>query len=115
MLRCTKWLPDVKIEKSCQTISGQPTGRVFTKLQRSSVPSLVHITACSVLLHKMAVRAMNRKILSSFHRSSYWWDFNGISHKLSLPSLDLHIASTLPIHNFGRSRVFVTKNPSISK
>jgi hypothetical protein len=34
-----------------------------------------------LLLHKMAVRALNRKILSSFHRSSYWWDFNETLHE----------------------------------
>jgi hypothetical protein len=29
----------------------------------------------------MAFRAINRKILSSLHRSSYWWDFNETSHE----------------------------------
>jgi hypothetical protein len=32
--------------------------------------------AHSASLHKMAVRAKNRKILSGLHRSNYWWDFN---------------------------------------
>jgi hypothetical protein len=51
----------------------------------------VLITACSALLHKMAVRAINRKILSSFHRSSYWWNYNVNSYEWSLPSLVVHI------------------------
>jgi hypothetical protein len=37
--------------------------------------------SASTLLHKMAARAKNRKILSGFHRSNYWWDFNETSHE----------------------------------
>jgi hypothetical protein len=57
-----------------RNIIDQTADEISTQIHRSSVPSLVvHITACSDLLHKMAVRAINRKILS------YWWDFNEIS------------------------------------
>jgi hypothetical protein len=56
LLLCTKWLPELKKEKSCPAYTGQTAGRIFTKIRRSSVPFLVvHITACSPLLHKIAV------------------------------------------------------------
>jgi hypothetical protein len=55
-------LPELKIEKSFSAITGQTVGGISTKIHTSSIPSLVvHITASSALLHKMAVRAINRK------------------------------------------------------
>jgi hypothetical protein len=62
------WLSQVK-----QLVGFQPnlTGVI------STIPSC----AGSASLYKMAFRAINRKILSSLHRSSYWWDFNETSHE----------------------------------
>jgi hypothetical protein len=45
--------------------------------------------ACSALLHIMAARAKNRKILSD---SNYCWDFNQTLQEISVPSLVVHIA-----------------------
>jgi hypothetical protein len=41
---------------------------------------------------QIAVRAINRKILSGFHRSNCFWDFNETTEDWSVPSRDLHVA-----------------------
>jgi hypothetical protein len=43
----------------------------------------------------MASRAKNRKILSDLHSLNNWWDFNQILQELSVPSLAVHITSTI--------------------
>jgi hypothetical protein len=35
-LRCSKWPPELKLEKSCLTFTGQTTGGISTKLYRSN-------------------------------------------------------------------------------
>jgi hypothetical protein len=89
-----KWL---RIEKSCLAIKGQTAGLIFPQNSQefSTMLVVLHITACTALLHKMAVRAIKGTILFGFHRSSYWWDFN-----------ELHMSDhTL----FWETYVFVTK------
>jgi hypothetical protein len=82
-LPCTKLPPELKIEKSFPAFTSQNTDGILTKLYRSDQyhPWLCRILTRSASLHKMAVKAINRKILSGFYRSSYWWDFNETSHE----------------------------------
>jgi hypothetical protein len=93
LLRCTKWPPELKIEKSCPTFEGHTTGGISAKLYRSDqyLPLLCTFLTCSSFLHKMATRAKNRKILSGLHRSNNWWDFNQTLPECSVPSLLVHI------------------------
>jgi hypothetical protein len=64
-LRCTKWLPELKIEKSCLAFTGQTTGGISTKFYRSDKyhPYLCMSPTSSAPLNKMAARAKNRKNL----------------------------------------------------
>jgi hypothetical protein len=41
-LLCTKWLPELKIEKSCLAFTGQTTAGISTKLY-SSDPKLLEV------------------------------------------------------------------------
>jgi hypothetical protein len=88
-VHCTKWPPELKIKKSCQTFTGQTTGGSSTKLYRSDQNHSLLCTslACSAYLHKIAARAINRKILSCLHISNYWWDFYQTLQEWSVPSL----------------------------
>ena len=78
LLRCTKWLPELKTEKKTSNdIFYIPTGRISTRLDRI-VPWEVHYQNCSnhsAPLHKMAARAKNR-INFKWHLCNHWEDFS---------------------------------------
>jgi hypothetical protein len=53
LIDCTKWLPELKVEKSCPTLTGQTTGWISTKLNMkiSTIPSCVyyqHVSLCCI-------------------------------------------------------------------
>jgi hypothetical protein len=79
---CTKWLPGLKIEKSCPAFTGQTSDGISTKLYRSDKfqPLLCTSPACSPLLHKMAARAMTFVIQKSCPTFTIQ-TFGGISTK----------------------------------
>ena len=67
MLRCTKWLPELKLEKTSNDISAVTTGQISTKLDKI-VSWEVLYQNCSKLsasLHLMAPCAKNRKKTSN--------------------------------------------------
>jgi hypothetical protein len=66
-LHCTKWLSELKIEKSYPAFTGETSGGISSKLYRSDqyYPWLCISPTHTTSLHKMATRAIDRKI---FHR-----------------------------------------------
>jgi hypothetical protein len=71
----------VHLHSACPTFTRQSAGRISMKFHRSDQ---YHLYLCissahSTSLHKMATRAITRKILSGFHRTNCWWHFNETS------------------------------------
>ena len=61
-LCCTKWPPELKLEKTSNNIFSVTTGRISTKLDRIVLWEVFYqnCSNCSTPLHKMATRAKNR-------------------------------------------------------
>ena len=77
LLRCTKWPPELKIEKNSNNISSLTTRGISTKLDRIVSWEVFYQTCsnCSTPLHKMAIRAKNRKYFKRHLLCNYWADF----------------------------------------
>jgi hypothetical protein len=65
-LCCTKWSPELNIEKSCPPFTGQTAGWISITFYRSDqyYPLLWTLPERFASLHKMATRAKNRKIFT---------------------------------------------------
>ena len=84
--QCTKWPPELKLEKNSNDISAVTTWQISTKLDRL-VPWEVLYHNCSNLSapqHKMATKAKNRKIFKQHLLSNHWANFNQTSRIVPL-------------------------------
>ena len=83
-LRCTRWLPELKIEKRLNDISSVTAWPILTKLHRNDrwVSLYQNWSNRSAPLHKMAAKAKNRNTFKQLRLLNCLADFDETSQEM---------------------------------